>query len=294
MGRHQPPVAGRYHPQPGSDWWTDVYPLDPMQRPTGPLCDGCHSVNYDLDSKTPTEWNVGCEACHGPGGVHLSEPVSGNIVNPATLDPFRATDVCIQCHSQGQPRRNPIGNLYYDWPVGYQVGQPLSAVWHLEEHRLGEETFSHWPDGSAHKNRMQGNDYVQSQMYVKGVTCSGCHDVHGTDHEADLIAPGNEVCVKCHDPQLQPGPAGSLERHTQHAKESEGSACIACHMPAIARTARQRECLGATPSGLSRRTHPRSTDSRTRVFSCHEDETLDWVTDELRHWPHVSSWRVAP
>ena len=49
----------RYHPQPGGDWWTEFYPLDPMQRPTGPLCDGCHSVNYDLESKTPTEWNVG-------------------------------------------------------------------------------------------------------------------------------------------------------------------------------------------------------------------------------------------
>ena len=32
----------RYFPQPGGDWWTEHYPVDPMQRPTGPLCDGCH------------------------------------------------------------------------------------------------------------------------------------------------------------------------------------------------------------------------------------------------------------
>ena len=85
------------------------------------------------------------------------------------------------------------------------------SAWELEPPHLGEETFTHWPEGSAHKNRMQGNDYVQSRMYVTGVTCSACHDVHGTEHAADLIAPGNAVCTSCHQPELQPGPAGSLE-----------------------------------------------------------------------------------
>ena len=31
---------------------------------TGPLCAGCHSVNYDIRTKQVTEWNVGCERCH--------------------------------------------------------------------------------------------------------------------------------------------------------------------------------------------------------------------------------------
>ena len=51
----------------GTDWWATLYPPDNFQRPTGPLCDGCHSVNYDINTKTITEWNVGCERCHGPG-----------------------------------------------------------------------------------------------------------------------------------------------------------------------------------------------------------------------------------
>ena len=29
----------------------DHYPADHMQRPTGPLCDGCHSVNYNIKTK---------------------------------------------------------------------------------------------------------------------------------------------------------------------------------------------------------------------------------------------------
>ena len=60
-----------YFVQPNTDWWVPHYPADKMQRPTGPLCDGCHSVNYDIQTKTVTEWNVGCEKCHGPGSEHV-------------------------------------------------------------------------------------------------------------------------------------------------------------------------------------------------------------------------------
>ena len=67
----------------GADWWAPFYPADNAQRPTGPLCDGCHSVNYDIATKTPTEWNVGCERCHGPGSAHVARPVWDTIVNPA-------------------------------------------------------------------------------------------------------------------------------------------------------------------------------------------------------------------
>ena len=157
----------RYYVEPGTDWWAEHYPADQMQRPTGPLCDGCHSVNYDIKAKTVTEWNVGCEKCHGAGSLHVQFPIASTIVNPSKLQGERADDVCLQCHSQGQPRTKPLEGVYYDWPVGYQPGDRLSDVWMLEEHHLGKETFTHWPDGNAHKNRMQGNDYVQSQMSVK-------------------------------------------------------------------------------------------------------------------------------
>src|SRR6266704_5410253 len=55
----------------GTDWWTAHYPPDNFMRPTGPLCDGCHSVNYNIETKSVTEWNVGCERCHGAGSEHV-------------------------------------------------------------------------------------------------------------------------------------------------------------------------------------------------------------------------------
>src|ERR1700727_1265997 len=150
-----------YHVPKNADWWAPLYPDDNMQRPTGPLCDGCHSVNYDIKTKTVREWNVGCERCHGPGEAHGKKPARGNILNPARFDYVHASDTCIQCHSQGQPKSNPIEGKYYDWPVGYDVAKNLADYWKLEEHKLGEATFTHFADGTAHKNRMQGNDFVQ-------------------------------------------------------------------------------------------------------------------------------------
>ena len=281
-----------YSPRPGTDWWTNIYPADQMQRPTGPLCDGCHSVNYNLKAKTVTEWNVGCEKCHGAGSLHIKEQTAATIINPARLDDVRSDDVCIQCHSQGQPRSNPIEGKHYDWPVGFQPGDRLADFWKLEEAHLGRETFTHWPEGTAHKNRMQGNDYVQSQMYVKGVRCYACHDTHGTDHEAELRLPGNDVCVQCHSPVLQPGPRGPLEFHTQHAANSEGSRCVACHMPAIQQTIGNVNVRSHTFRFIS----PMVSEQHkvpNPCTTCHKDKSNQWAMDALRSWPGVSPWRVA-
>ena len=54
--------------------------------------------------------------------------------------------------------------------LGLMSGKNLKDYWKLEEHKLGDLTFTHFPDGTAHKNRMQGNDFVQSLMYARGVT----------------------------------------------------------------------------------------------------------------------------
>jgi hypothetical protein len=136
-----------YLVQPNTDWWVKFYPGGNNERPTGPLCDGCHSVNYNAQNKTVTEWNVGCERCHDPGSEHIGQPRAANIVNPARLDFTRANDTCIQCHSQGQPLANPMFGQHYDWPVGFHQGSNLRDYWKLEEHKLGETTFTHFADG---------------------------------------------------------------------------------------------------------------------------------------------------
>ena len=44
---------------PNTYWWVPFYPADNMQRPRGPLCDGCHSVNDDIRTDRPVGFHVG-------------------------------------------------------------------------------------------------------------------------------------------------------------------------------------------------------------------------------------------
>jgi predicted CXXCH cytochrome family protein len=281
-----------YFVQPNTDWWVPFYPADNARRPTGPLCDGCHSVNYNVQTKAVTEWNVGCEKCHGPGSEHVRQPTVANIVNPAKLDFVRANDTCIQCHSQGQPLKNPIAGQYYDWPVGFNQGGDLKDYWRLEEHKLGDLTFTHFPDGTGHKNRMQGNDFVQSLMYRRSVTCFSCHDVHGTANNADLIRPASSLCTTCHGPTSPNGPhTPTIEAHTQHARGSAGSECIACHMPKIEQTIADVNVRSHTFAFIT----PEMTDQfkiPNACTSCHADKSTDWAREALKKWPGVSPWRA--
>ena len=276
----------------GTDWWEPFYPPDNRQRPTGPTCDGCHSVGYDVRTKQVVEWNVGCERCHGPGSDHVAHPTRANILDPANMDYVKANDSCIQCHSQGRPLQNPIEGKYFDWPVGYSVGLNLSDFWQLEEHSLGETTFTHYADGTAHKNRMQGNDFVQSLMYRRGVTCSSCHDVHGTENYAQLRKPGDQICLDCHGPLSLNGPrTGTIEEHTHHKKDSTGSSCIACHMPKIATTIADTKVRSHTFAFIS----PAMTDKHkipNPCTTCHADKTTAWASEAMRHWPERSPWRL--
>jgi predicted CXXCH cytochrome family protein len=275
-----------------TDWWVPHYGPSNSDRPTGPLCDGCHSVNYNIETKTPTEWNVGCERCHGPGSEHVRRPAATTIVNPAKLDFVHANDTCIQCHSQGQPLANPVQGKYYDWPVGFHQGESLHDFWRLEEHKLGETSFTHFPDGTAHKNRMQGNDFVQSVMYRRGVTCFSCHDVHGTDNNADLIKPVGQVCLTCHGPSSPNGPhTPTLEAHTHHTPGTPGAECVSCHMPKIEQTIADVNVRSHTFAFIS----PASTDQLkvpNPCTDCHRDKSTAWAITALKSWGNVSPWRI--
>src|SRR6201987_2004738 len=202
-----------YHVEAGGDWWVPFYGPTNFDRPTGPTCDGCHSVNYNVQTKQVTEWNVGCEKCHGPGSEHVAHPTKSNIVNPGPLDYVRGNDVCMQCHTQGRPLSNPIDGKYYDWPVGFLPGQRLADYWRLEELKPGVTDFYQYADLTAHKNRMQGNDFVHSTVYHRELRCFDCHNVHSNRNESNLIRPGNALCLGCHTADNPAGLKGSVSEH---------------------------------------------------------------------------------
>ena len=138
---------------------------------------------------------------------------------------------------------------------------------------------------------MQGNDFVLSAMYTKNVSCWSCHDVHGTENNADLIKPAEALCLTCHGPESPAGPRGTpLTRHTQHSAEK--AQCIDCHMPSIARTISNINVRSHTFRFIS----PMDSEKYglpNPCTTCHTDMSLDEATAELRNWGNISPWRVT-
>ena len=67
---------------------------------------------------------------------------------------------------------------------------------------------------------MQGNDFVQSLMYTRGVTCFSCHDVHGTANNADLIKPAQRSVPDLPRPELAERAARARRIEAAHASRA--------------------------------------------------------------------------
>ena len=181
-----------------------------------------------------------------------------------------------------------IGRLAMMWT------HKLSDFWKTGGASTRGTTFTHFPDGTAHKNRMQGNDFVTSQMLTAhGVACSTCHDVHGTSYYAQLRKPANTLCLDCHGPGSPNGPhASTLEAHTHHKTGTAGSDCIACHMPKIAQTivdwnVRSHTFRFVSPAVAETLHMPNACNI------CHTDKSAAWASAALKTWDEESPWRVA-
>jgi predicted CXXCH cytochrome family protein len=174
------------------------------------------------------------------------------------------------------------------------VGLKLADHWKLEDHAMGETNFYYFADGTAHKNRMQGNDFVQSVMYRRGVTCFSCHDAHGTGNLAQLKKPADKLCLDCHFQGSPNGPrTATLGAHTHHRSGSAGSQCVSCHMPSI-------ETEGVPNTFVHAHTFRFITPMMTDQYkipnpctTCHTDKSTQWATDAMRGWNERSPWRLG-
>jgi predicted CXXCH cytochrome family protein len=145
---------------------------------------------------------------------------------------------------------------------------------------------------TAHKNRMQGNDFVQSNMYHRQIRCFDCHDVHSNRNASNLIEQGNALCLGCHNKSNPAGLKGTVSEHTHHAGNSAGSQCVACHMPTIEQTIKDNYVAAHTFRFIT----PRETQQSgipNPCTSCHTDKSVAWAISELKKWDTESPWRVG-
>jgi predicted CXXCH cytochrome family protein len=190
------------------------------------MCADCHSTNLqkNFDPETATyrttfsEINISCEACHGPGSLHVELAHSysffwdrnhGYGLNQLKGDnPELEIQTCAPCHA----RRRVL------YP-GYEPGKPYYDYFTTEP----PTPLTYFPDGQILDEVYEHGSFMQSKMYHEKIRCSDCHD----PHTARLKAPGNQVCTSCHQ-----HPAGRYDTpaHHQHRPGSAGASCVGCHM----------------------------------------------------------------
>jgi len=253
------------------------------------MCADCHSTNlrknYDPSSNTFhttfSEIDVSCEACHGPGSLHVELARSHSLFwdrrygdgLPQLNDQRTQIQSCAPCHS----RRNVVHRRF-------RPGQPLLDFY---EPALLEEGL-YYADGQIRDEVYVYGSFVQSRMYHEGVRCTDCHD----PHTARVKFPDNRLCTQCHLAGKYDGPA-----HHHHRVGSAGALCVECHMPATTYMVvdpRRDHSLRVPRPDLSVRLGTPNACNR-----CHhtEGETPQWAAETVIRWygtKHPDDPRYGP
>jgi tetratricopeptide (TPR) repeat protein len=261
------------------------------------MCAECHSThlrkNYDAKTRgfatTWSEVNVACEACHGPGedhrrwaeredgwrqlddtrglrvqlderrGAHWEMDAGAGIARRSQArDSAREIETCARCHS----RRSPIS-------PGYRHGEALLD--HYLPALLSEGLYH--ADGQIDDEVYVYGSFMQSKMNAAGVTCSDCHE----PHSLELSAPGNGVCLQCHQAS-----AYNTSAHHFHEPGSSGASCAECHMPT-------RTYMVVDPRHDHSMRIPRpdlsvSLGTPNACTMCHTGQPAQWAADQVRKW----------
>ena len=280
--------------------WFHLYPgqgvdfKDPLhwsrpQQNANFMCVECHTTgfkrNYDpVKNSFASSWNslgVGCQACHGPASQHLewaAKPSgvanAGFALNLAGTEAATEVETCARCHA----RRAPLGD-------GYRHERRLMDDYLPSA--LTRELFE--LDGKIKDEVFEYGAFTQSKMFAKGVRCSNCHNVHGTD----LKAPGNGVCLQCHNPSGKTAVAGvdgqglqakdyeSAEHH-RHIQGQAGSQCVDCHMPGkLYMVNDYRHDHGFSVPNPARAQRLGTPDA---CLGCHSDSPGDRIAEQFRLW----------
>jgi predicted CXXCH cytochrome family protein len=167
------------------------------EEQTGHFATATHAKLAIADAKVG---NTGCEACHGPGSIHVKAGGGrGTIVNPK-----KSPEACFQCHLDKRsqfslPNTHQVmngkmscGDCHdpHEGSVVKGAGASLEA---------GNETCT-----KCHTS--QGETYIFKHNAMKE-GCTACHNPHGSVNQKMLVARDANLCLRCH---LEVSTAGTL------------------------------------------------------------------------------------
>lgn len=178
---------------------------------------GIRALASHFQGQHLVEEGIGCEACHGGGREHATDP------QVRTSYASRSDFLAIEPTSGPPPSRALLINrtcarchqvLFSRYPFTWEGGV-----------RHGDS-----PGGSSGTSG-EARDFLLGGP-GRNMACTVCHDPHALDkpgHLAELATPaGNRVCLTCHTSLAN---ADALTDHAHHLPSGPAGSCIACHMP---------------------------------------------------------------
>jgi len=176
-------------------------------------CKECHP---DVKDSKIYSYHSDCEACHGEGSVHASDPSKANIALPKS-------EKCLNCHQKDSKRMNWKFSDHHKAGVNCRDCHEVHVSKTAKAPGAGinkmDKKFASCV--KCHQDVMARLN-MTSHHPVKegGLSCSSCHDPHGSK-QATLLSK-NERCLKCHQAIIGP-------KVFEHAPVVED--CTTCHDP---------------------------------------------------------------
>ncbi len=240
-------------------------------------CYSCHvsqlSTNYDPKTDTYhttwTEPGINCETCHGAATEHnkiakatpTGQPLPElRIIRTKTMTKPQRNDLCASCHAKASPLT-----------LSYRPEERFFDHFDL----VTLEDPDYYPDGRDLGENYTYTSWSMSPCAKSGqLDCLHCHTSSGRYRFKQERF--NNACIPCHADKVN-----NPQEHTHHPAQSEGSKCIACHMPmtAFARMNRSdHSMLPPTPAATMAYKSPNACNS------CHSDKGAEWADKFVRQW----------
>jgi hypothetical protein len=195
-------------------------------RLVGPACLFCHASPPQADEDGRNHYlapvlggghAVGCERCHGPGGLHVDSSAKLDIVNPRHLEWRLREAVCEQCHLEGLARVARAGRR----PEEFRPGLSAEAFWTVLVH-AGPGANRR---AVSHVEQMYQSTCFRASPDENKLGCVSCHDPHVRVAPKDRVTHYRDRCLRCHQEH------GCSLAKKERVRRQPDDSCVDCHMP---------------------------------------------------------------
>jgi predicted CXXCH cytochrome family protein len=191
----------------------------PLTLQVDPGCLHCHASNVarsmpearNLYAGDPfAHGGITCSACHGDGATHIVSNGRVRMLDIDALQPVRRDSVCLNCHLEGQAAVIRNGRDIENFSPGDDLFDYALYFVYRDENGSGGRATSQWEALLRSECKRKSGDRL---------TCTTCHDPHGSPAPEEKIAFYRQRCLQCHNT------AGFAEKH-----HPENQDCTGCHM----------------------------------------------------------------